>query len=94
MIYEYGCNDCGHRFEVWAKVSDPAPDTCPQCHLPHIEKIISATSFALKGSGWYTSDYKRATATATTTPATGPTPSVKESPAPSSAGACAAKAGE
>jgi putative FmdB family regulatory protein len=59
MIYEYGCKSCEHRFEVWAKISDPAPESCPKCSLPHVEKVISATSFALKGSGWYTTDYKR-----------------------------------
>jgi putative FmdB family regulatory protein len=81
MIYEYGCNDCGHRFEVWAKVSEPAPESCPQCHQPKIEKIISATAFALKGSGWYTSDYKRATIGAPGA-ATIPNNPVQESPAP------------
>jgi len=69
MIYEYGCGHCGHRFEVWAKMSDPAPTVCPQCEASgeaaNIQKIISASSFALKGSGWYTTDYKRAPAAGT-----------------------------
>ncbi len=60
MIYEYACKDCEHRFEVWAKVSDPAPESCPKCQSAKLEKVIFATSFALKGSGWYTTDYKRA----------------------------------
>jgi putative FmdB family regulatory protein len=60
MIYEYACKDCDHRFEVWAKISDPAPANCPKCHSLRLEKVIFATNFALKGSGWYTTDYKRA----------------------------------
>lgn len=59
MIYEYKCADCGKVFEVWAKMSDPAPDQCPACESPKLEKLISSTSFALKGSGWYTTDYKK-----------------------------------
>ncbi len=60
MIYEYKCNDCGQVSEVYAKMSDPAPEACPKCQKKGtLEKIISSTSFALKGSGWYTTDYKR-----------------------------------
>ncbi|MEO5667523.1 MAG: zinc ribbon domain-containing protein [Bdellovibrionota bacterium] len=63
MIYEYACKDCEHRFEVWAKVSDPAPTECPECKSSNLEKVIGHTSFALKGSGWYTTDYKKKTST-------------------------------
>jgi putative FmdB family regulatory protein len=59
MIYEYKCGDCEKVHEVWAKMSDPAPAHCPECQSPKLEKVISATSFALKGSGWYTTDYKK-----------------------------------
>jgi len=60
MIYEYKCSDCGEISEVWAKMSDPAPEACPKCqHKGTLEKIISSTSFALKGTGWYTTDYKK-----------------------------------
>lgn len=59
MIYEYACQDCQNRFEVWAKVSDPAPSACPACQSSKLEKVIFATNFALKGSGWYTTDYKK-----------------------------------
>jgi len=59
MIYEYACQDCEHRFEVWAKIADPAPESCPKCQSAKLEKVIFATNFALKGSGWYTTDYKK-----------------------------------
>ncbi|MBS1984383.1 MAG: zinc ribbon domain-containing protein [Bdellovibrionales bacterium] len=59
MIYEYKCEDCGKVHEVWAKMSDPAPTECPFCKSAKLEKVISATSFSLKGTGWYTTDYKK-----------------------------------
>jgi putative FmdB family regulatory protein len=78
MIYEYACNDCNHRFEVWAKVSDPAPNECPECQSSQLEKVIFATNFALKGSGWYTSDYKRAAKpAAASSEASSPVPSAE-----------------
>jgi putative FmdB family regulatory protein len=60
MIYEYKCTECEGVSEVWAKMSDPAPEVCPKCKARgKLEKIISSTSFALKGTGWYTTDYKK-----------------------------------
>ena len=60
MIYEFKCQDCGQINEFWMKISDPSPTECPSCKGPKLERVISKTSFALKGTGWYTSDYKRA----------------------------------
>ena len=40
------------------KFSDAPMAACPDCNGP-VAKLISATSFSLKGGGWYTSDYKR-----------------------------------
>jgi putative FmdB family regulatory protein len=65
MIYEYRCGKCESVNEFQMKMSDPHPTTCPSCNSEgNLERIISRTSFALKGSGWYTSDYKRAAAPA------------------------------
>ena len=57
-IYEYVCQKCGHDFEVMQKMSDKPLTRCPKCR-GRLEKIISQTSFQLKGSGWYISDYAR-----------------------------------
>ncbi len=54
--YDYNCNDCGHRFEAVQKISDEPLTVCPNCGKPALRKIISATSFVLKGSGWYKND--------------------------------------
>lgn len=55
-IYEYKCEKCGHHLEVMQKMSDDPLTRCPECK-GKLEKIFSQTSFQLKGSGWYVSDY-------------------------------------
>jgi putative FmdB family regulatory protein len=55
-IYEYVCRKCGHELEVMQKISDKPLVKCPECK-GKLEKIFSQTSFQLKGSGWYVSDY-------------------------------------
>lgn len=55
-IYEYRCRECGHLTEKWQKFSDPALTACEKCGGA-VTKIISQTSFHLKGSGWYVTDY-------------------------------------
>ena len=58
-IYEYHCQSCDHQFEHMQKFSDPEVKNCPSCNKPKVQKIVSATSFHLKGSGWYATDYKK-----------------------------------
>ena len=55
-IYEYVCGKCGHHLETMQKMSDKPLSKCPECR-GKLEKIFSQTSFQLKGSGWYVSDY-------------------------------------
>ena len=55
-IYEYTCQKCGRHLEVLQKMSDKPLTRCPDCK-GKLEKIFSQTSFQLKGSGWYVSDY-------------------------------------
>jgi putative FmdB family regulatory protein len=56
-IYEFKCEECGHIDEYLMGFSDPAPHHCTKCQ-GHVSKVMSQTSFALKGSGWYVTDYK------------------------------------
>jgi putative FmdB family regulatory protein len=58
-IYEYECSQCRHRCEIFQKHNDKPLDACPQCGGP-VHKLISQTSFVLKGTGWYVTDYARA----------------------------------
>jgi len=59
-VYEYRCGACEHEFEEWQKMSDPPIKTCPRCKKKKVEKLISATSFSLKGGGWYKDLYASA----------------------------------
>ena len=53
--YEYGCESCG-TFEVTQRITDKPLRRCPTCK-GKVAKLISSTSFQLKGSGWYVTDY-------------------------------------
>jgi putative FmdB family regulatory protein len=57
-IYEYRCEACGAELEKLQKISDPVLRECPECGRETLVKLVSATSFRLKGSGWYESDFK------------------------------------
>ena len=57
-LYEYKCEKCRKVHEIMQKFSDAPVSECPDCQGP-VEKLISRSSFALKGSGWYTTDYKK-----------------------------------
>lgn len=57
-IYEFVCEACGHRFDRLQRMSDADPDACPSCEQPSVRRLISLSSFQLKGSGWYVTDYK------------------------------------
>jgi putative FmdB family regulatory protein len=59
-IYEYACQTCGHVVEALQKVSDPPLSECPACQKPDLVKRVSAAGFRLKGSGWYETDFKKA----------------------------------
>ena len=57
-IYEYQCKDCGNRLEALQKISDAPLTQCPNCHQQGLTKLVSASSFRLKGGGWYETDFK------------------------------------
>jgi putative FmdB family regulatory protein len=56
-IYEYRCEKCG-VFEQTQRITDPALERCPTCRRK-VRRLISHTSFQLKGGGWYVTDYGR-----------------------------------
>jgi putative FmdB family regulatory protein len=57
-IYEYQCKKCGEVFEAFQKITDEPLSNCKFCR-GKVEKLISHSSFQLKGSGWYLTDYAR-----------------------------------
>ena len=58
-LYEYQCEECGHRFELIQKYSDAPVATCPKCGGP-VKKLFSSPAIQFKGSGFYITDYARA----------------------------------
>ena len=59
-IYEYQCSKCGEVFEAFQKITDDPLTECRFCR-GGVEKLISHSSFQLKGSGWYLTDYSKKT---------------------------------
>lgn len=57
-IYAYKCNTCGHSADVMQKMSDAVLTTCPACGAETYAKQLTAPGFALKGSGWYVTDFR------------------------------------
>jgi putative FmdB family regulatory protein len=55
-IYEYQCDRCNELFEIFHKIDEECKVACPKCLGP-VKKLISATNFVLKGSGFYVNDY-------------------------------------
>lgn len=78
-IYEYRCTDCHQLFEEWCRhIEDKdTQHACPICK-GKAERLISQTSFALKGGGWYVTEY-------------GTHKGIREEGAPSSCGSGACK---
>lgn len=57
-LYEYECQECGHRFEMLQKVSDSPLKACVKCK-GKVERLLSSPAIQFKGSGWYITDYAR-----------------------------------
>jgi putative FmdB family regulatory protein len=57
-IYEYRCTECGRDFEKMQRVTDNPVNECVFCR-GKVHKLISSSSFHLKGTGWYVTDYAK-----------------------------------
>jgi putative FmdB family regulatory protein len=55
-VYEYECQECNKVFEVQQKIADKPLSDCPECQGP-VKKLMSMSSFQLKGGGWYADGY-------------------------------------
>jgi putative FmdB family regulatory protein len=58
--YEYECDACGHRFDLFQKISDPPAKSCLSCGKKKVRRLISAgAGFIFKGSGFYVTDSRK-----------------------------------
>ncbi len=55
-VYEYECPVCQKVHEVQQRMADDPLTECPECGGP-VKKIMSRSSFQLKGGGWYADGY-------------------------------------
>jgi len=58
-VYEYECPACKKILEVQQRMADDPLTQCPECKGP-VKKIMSRSSFQLKGGGWYADGYASA----------------------------------
>jgi putative FmdB family regulatory protein len=60
--YDYECRHCNHVFEVFQRITDDPISHCPKCGGPVKRLIGGGIGVIFKGSGFYTTDYKRSSA--------------------------------
>jgi putative FmdB family regulatory protein len=88
--YEYECTKCGHRFELFQKMTDAPRKRCPRCRGAVRRLIGAGAGLIFKGSGFYITDYRskdyhdkaKADSAAGTPPAKTETKESKPAPAP------------
>lgn len=61
--YDYLCESCRHQFSAEQRMTETRLRDCPVCHEASLIRLISAAGFALKGNGWYKTDFKGGTQT-------------------------------
>jgi putative FmdB family regulatory protein len=81
--YEYECQQCGHHFELFQPIKDAPKKTCPKCRGKVKRLVGTGAGLIFKGSGFYSTDYRKPSYTeaAKKESAATPTPAAsKESP--------------
>ncbi len=57
--YDYECDACGHRFELFQSISADPEKKCPQCKKLKLRRLIgTGAAVVFKGSGFYQTDYR------------------------------------
>jgi putative FmdB family regulatory protein len=57
--YEYKCENCGHQFEEFQSMSEPALEKCPECKKKKLRRLFgTGAAILFKGSGFYETDYR------------------------------------
>jgi putative FmdB family regulatory protein len=55
-LYEYRCPACDRIFEELRRAGDDGDAPCPDCGRAS-PRVVSLSAFALKGTGFYATDY-------------------------------------
>ena len=57
--YDYLCEGCGHKFELFQSINDPVQRKCPKCKKSKLRRLFgTGAAVMFKGSGFYTTDYR------------------------------------
>ena len=57
--YDYVCDACDHRFELFQSIKDNPKKKCPECGKQKLRRLIGAgAANVFKGSGFYQTDYR------------------------------------
>jgi putative FmdB family regulatory protein len=57
--YDYECDACGHRFELFQSISADPEKKCPECKKLKLRRLIgTGAAVVFKGSGFYQTDYR------------------------------------
>ncbi|MGE4401307.1 MAG: FmdB family zinc ribbon protein [Desulfobulbus sp.] len=83
-VYEYECSGCKKIFEIQQRIADAPLTVCPECG-GSVRKMISMSSFRLKGGGWYSDGYSNCSGSVGTAPS--------DSSSSDSGGSCPASGG-
>lgn len=78
--YTYKCRECGHAIDVLQKISDAPLKECPKCS-GSVNRVFHPVGIIFKGSGFYTTDYKRKSTSPPAVDTKNEKPEKKEKPA-------------
>jgi len=57
--YDYECDACGHKFELYQSIMAPVETKCPECKKKKLRRLIgTGAAIVFKGSGFYQTDYR------------------------------------
>lgn len=57
--YDYECDACGHKFELFQSINDPVQKKCPKCKKLKLRRLFgTGAAVVFKGSGFYQTDYR------------------------------------
>ncbi len=57
--YDYQCDNCDHKFELFQGINDSKKRKCPECGKLKLRRLIgTGAAVVFKGSGFYQTDYR------------------------------------